>query len=271
MSEALGVMFDTAPVLAGKDSFAYPSVGYTEIFGYEAKAQAEVYQEQVRSLTFRMDSMEDPDKIYTVIKQCIENRCGAPSRESASGIPAKKSVWEQGDTSLTLVYTGNDIRINMGEGLDTVHIDPTEIKAEHLKNEAGEYEVQGAAWGIDEAATAQALGLRCYDSPGSMNDTLVVYPGRDETMIVGYTARVNAEYHEDGLAQLTFEIETDDTEAAFGRILQELETQYGKDYTVTERAENERISYRWSSGSTPETALILSKTGNDIAIDFVRF
>ena len=42
-----------------------------------------------------MNSMEDPDKIYTVIKQCIENRCGAPARESASGVPAKKSVWEQ--------------------------------------------------------------------------------------------------------------------------------------------------------------------------------
>ena len=270
ISEVLGVTFDTNPGLAGKDSFAYLSVGYTGVLGYEAKVQAEVYHDQVNALTFQMDGIEETDIIYKSVKECIEIKSGAPLRESAAEIPEKKSVWEHGETGLVLTYNGSNIKITMGKGLDTAHIDPVEIKVENLKNTSGEYEINGVAWGSDETETAQALGLRFYDIPVSMNETLSVYPSRDKTVILGYTARVNAEYHENGLAQLSFEIETDDTEAVFEKLFEELKKQYGETFKTIENTETKRISYRWDSEKTQETALLLSKTGDNIVLDLVR-
>ena len=88
MAGALGVTFDTLPVLSGTDSFAYLSVGYSEVFGYEARVQAEVYQEQVNALTFQMEHMDDPDTVITAVSSSLEALCGAPVRESEADAPA---------------------------------------------------------------------------------------------------------------------------------------------------------------------------------------
>ena len=216
MAGALGVTFDTLPVLSGTDSFAYLSVGYSEVFGYEARVQAEVYQEQVNALTFQMEHMDDPDTVITAVSSSLEALCGAPVRESEADAPAAISVWEQGDTSLTLSASADELTITMGKGLDTVNIYPTEITVEDLRNEAGEYQA-------------------------------------------------------DGLAQLTFEIETDDAAAAFGQLLQELTAQYGEEYTEINNEEAQRTAYRWESGTTPNTALQLSQMADAVTIDLVRF
>ena len=271
MAGALGVTFDTLPVLSGTDSFAYLSVGYSEVFGYEARVQAEVYQEQVNALTFQMEHMDDPDTVITAVSSSLEALCGAPVRESEADAPAAISVWEQGDTSLTLSASADELTITMGKGLDTVNIYPTEITVEDLRNEAGEYQADGAAWGMDEETLPGTLGIRFYDIPVSSNETLTVYPSRDLTVILGYPARVQAEYHADGLAQLTFEIETDDAAAAFGQLLQELTAQYGEEYTEINNEEAQRTAYRWESGTTPNTALQLSQMADAVTIDLVRF
>ena len=225
----------------------------------------------MNALTFQMEHMDDPDTVITAVSSSLEALCGAPVRESEADAPAAISVWEQGDTSLTLSASADELTITMGKGLDTVNIYPTEITVEDLRNEAGEYQADGAAWGMDEETLPGTLGIRFYDIPVSSNETLTVYPSRDLTVILGYPARVQAEYHADGLAQLTFEIETDDAAAAFGQLLQELTAQYGEEYTEINNEEAQRTAYRWESGTTPNTALQLSQMADAVTIDLVRF
>ena len=269
MSAALDVTFDSTPVLAGSDSFACQSVGYTEVFGYEARVQAEGSQDQVDSLTFLMDYMEKPDAVFTALKTSIEDLCGEPARESTAAAPAKIIVWEQSSTSFTLAYTGSELKITMGTDLDTVNINPSSLTAADLEN-SGEYEISNVPWGSGKAETAQALGIRFHDIPLAENDTLTIYPSRDLAMILGYPAEVRAEYHTEGLTQLTFEVKTEDVETAFSCLLQELSSQYGDTYTELSSEEDQRTAYRWDSKTTPGTALELSRRIDAITLDLVQ-
>lgn len=272
MGTALAADFYEPAVLSGPDCAAFLSSNPITLFGVDAAVQAEVYEDQVSALSFRFEAYEDLDTIYNSLKDRLTSTCGNPARESDSDFPQKIIIWEQNDTSLALTRADQEIRINMGQNLDTVNITPMELKAEDLKNDSGEYGLSSLPWGSDSSAAPEALGIRFYEIPTLWNETLAAYPSRDSSSILGYAARVVAEYHEDGgLYQLTFTLNTTDSETAFNDLLTQLQSQYGDDFTQTENADAGRTAYRWGAAVSPGTALILGKTGETITIDLVQF
>lgn len=272
MGIALAADFYEPAVLSGPDCAAYLSSKPVTLFGAEAAVQAEVYEDQVSALSFRFEAHDDLDTIYTILKDNLSSTCDTPARESDSDFPQKIIIWEQNDTSLALVRADQEIRINLGQNLDTTNINPVELKAEDLKNDSGEYGLSSLPWGSDTSAAPEALGIRFYEIPTLWNETLAAYPSRDSSNILGCAARVVAEYHEDGgLYQLTFTLSTTDSEAAFNDLLTQLQSQYGNDFTQTENADANRTACRWGATASPGTALILGKTGETVTIDLVQF
>ncbi len=272
MGTALAADFYEPAVLSGPDCAAYLSSKPVTLFGAEAAVQAEVFDDQVSALSFRFEAQDDLDTIYTTLKDNLSSTCGTPARESNSDFPQKIIIWEQNDTSLALVRADQEIRINIGQNLDTTNITPVELKAADLKTDSGEYGLSSLPWGSDTSAAPEALGIRFYDIPTLWNETLAAYPSRDSSSILGYAARVVAEYHEDGgLYQLTFTLSTPDSEAAFNDLLTQLQSQYGDDFTQTENADANRTACRWGATASPGTALILGKTGETVTIDLVQF
>lgn len=270
MGNALHVDFYETAVLSGADNGAFLSAKPVNVFGTEATVQAEVYQEKVRALSFRIEAGDTYRTVYDKVKEEIEQKCGAPVRESDTDSPQKISIWEQKDTSLVLVLAGQEIRMNAGENLDTRNINPVALEAEDLKQESGEYGIASIPWGSESTVAPEALGIRFYDIPTFWNETLTAYPSRDSCKILGYAARVTAEYKENGLYQLTFTLDAGDEENDFTNLLQELESKYGECSAKTENADANRTSYRWGSVSAPGTALILSKTAGTICIDLIQ-
>lgn len=168
MAGALGVTFDTLPVLSGTDSFAYLSVGYSEVFGYEARVQAEVYQEQVNALTFQMEHMDDPvssNKTLTVY----------PSRDLTVilGYPARVQAEYHADglAQLTFEIETDDAAAAFGQLLQELTAqygeEYTEINNEEAQRTAYRWEsgtTPNTALQLSQMADAVTIDLVRFDS-----------------------------------------------------------------------------------------------------------
>lgn len=106
------------------------------------------------------------------------------------------------------------------------------IKKENLKSEDG-YVLKEIPWDLSPDEVAERLEIEFSKTPIIDNEEILVVGSKDILNILGYDATIEAEFHKNKFAAITFRLITEEADENYESLCKILEGKFGDPYEVT--------------------------------------
>ena len=142
------------------------------------------------------------------------------------------------------------------------------IQVEELQNEDGIYMVEDLVWGSGMDETAESLKIRFPEEPSLSGEGIEIYHSEEPLLFEGKESFVEAEFHDGGLAALTFRISPGEgAEELYGDLSDRMKELYGDiEETRTPLGDATIGSYIWTDEQERGTVLQITGMGEQVII-----